>query len=416
MMKTAVEKIFSDKSGTDAKAGDYVIANLDYVMVNDITGPIAIDAFNELGYKPLSDKIVVIPDHFVPPKDINSAMQYKKVKDFALKYNTHFYDIGNGGVCHQVMMEKGFAAPGRLIAGADSHTNTYGALSCISVGIGSTEAGVIFGTGKMWFKVPETDLIRINGKPKPGVYGKDIILNVLSKIGNGGSAYKCMEFTGETVNYLDINERMTMANMTTEAGAKCSFFNADSKTMAYLNNINYKMDYKIYMDDENAEYSRIIDIDASEIEPSVAVPSSPDNVKPVSMVSERIDQAYIGSCTNGRIEDIRKAANILKNRKIDKNVRLMVVPASQEVYNQAVKEGLVDIITRAGGYFAGTTCGACLGGYMGVLGPNEVCISTTNRNFVGRMGDKTSRVYLANPEVVAASAILGRIAAPEELQ
>ncbi|SMD30194.1 3-isopropylmalate dehydratase large subunit [Picrophilus oshimae] len=413
-MKTAVEKIFSDKSGNDARAGDYVIANLDYVMVNDITGPIAIDAFNELGYKPLSDRIVVIPDHFVPPKDINSAIQYKKVKDFALKHNTHFYDLGRGGVCHQVMMEKGFAAPGRLIAGADSHTNTYGALSCVSVGIGSTEAGVIFGTGRMWFKVPETDLIRINGRPKKGVYGKDIILNVLSRIGNGGSAYKCMEFTGSTIDYLDINERMTMANMTTEAGAKCSFFNADEKTLDYIR--NKTDDYKIYKDDENAEYSRIIDIDASEIEPSVAIPNSPDNVRPVSKVSERIDQAYIGSCTNGRIEDIRRAALILKDKKIDKNVRLMVVPASQEVYNQALKEGLVDIITDAGGYFAGTTCGACLGGYMGVLGPGETCISTTNRNFIGRMGDRTSRVYLANPEVVAASAIMGRIASPEEIQ
>ncbi len=413
MSKTAAEKIFSEKSGTDSKSGDYVVANVDYAMANDITAPIAIDAFNELGMKAKSDKIIIIPDHFIPPKDINSAIQYKKSKDFALENGTWFYDIGSGGVCHQVMMEKGFAAPGRLIAGADSHTNTYGALSAISTGIGSTEAGVIFATGKMWFKIPETIKINLRGKPKKGVEGKDIILNILSTIKNGGAAYKCMEFSGN-INYIDINERMTMANMTTEAGAKCSFFDTDDKTIEYLNQRNTG-DYKIVKSDENADFSRIIEVDMDDIEPSIAIPNSPDNVRIATAVHEKIDQAYIGSCTNGRIEDIRKAALILKNHKINKNVRLMVVPASQEVYNQALKEGLIDIIVEAGGYFSGTTCGACLGGYMGVLGPDEVCISSTNRNFIGRMGDKTSKVYLANPRIVAASSILGRIGTPEEI-
>ncbi|KJE48978.1 MULTISPECIES: 3-isopropylmalate dehydratase large subunit [Acidiplasma] len=415
MGKTAVEKVFSKKSHTDSYAGDYVVADVDYVMVNDITGPIAVDAFNSIGNAPVRDKIVIIPDHFVPPKDIKSAIQYRKVKDFALNNGIeNFFDIGNGGVCHQVMMEKGFAAPGRLIAGADSHTNTYGALSSISVGIGSTEAGVIFATGKMWFKVPETIKININGKLKKGVEGKDVALKVLSITGHDGATYKCMEFSGTAISSLPVNERMTIANMTTEAGAKCSFFDTDDKTIEYLNK-RVRGDYEIVKSDADAHYESIINIDADDIEPSVAVPNSPANVKPLSEVRVEIDQAYIGSCTNGRIEDIRKAAEILKGRKINKRVRLMVVPASQEVYNQALREGLIDIIVNAGGYFSGTTCGACLGGYMGVLGPGEVCISSTNRNFIGRMGDKTSKVYLANPSVVAASAILGRIASPEEI-
>ncbi len=411
MNKTVTEKIFSEKSRTDSRAGDYVVADIDYVMANDITAPIAIDAFNELKMDAKSDKIVIIPDHFVPPKDINSAIQYKKSKDFALKYNTHFYDIGSGGVCHQVMMEKGFAAPGRLIAGADSHTNTYGALSSISTGIGSTEAGVIFATGKMWFKIPETIKINLKGKPSKGIEGKDIILHILSIIKNGGAAYKSMEFSGN-IKYIDVNERMTMANMTTEAGAKCSFFDTDEKTIEYLSKRNTGK-YKILKSDENADFERIIDINMDEIEPSIAIPDSPDNVKNISDIDVKIDQAYIGSCTNGRIEDLRKAAKILNGKHVNKNVRLMVVPASQDVYNEALREGLIDIIVKAGGYFSGTTCGACLGGYMGVLGPGEVCISSTNRNFIGRMGDKTSKVYLANPSIVAASAIAGKITVPE---
>ena len=302
MSKTAAEKIFSEKSGTDSRAGDYVVANIDYVMANDITAPIAIDAFNDLGMKAKSDKIIIIPDHFIPPKDINSAIQYKKSKDFALNNGTWFYDIGNGGVCHQVMMEKGFAAPGRLIAGADSHTNTYGALSAISTGIGSTEAGVIFATGKMWFKIPETIKINLKGRPPKGVEGKDMILYILSRIKNGGAAYKCMEFSGD-IKYIDINERMTMANMTTEAGAKCSFFDTDEKTVEYLKQRNTG-EYKIVKSDDGADFEQTLEINMDEIKPSIAIPNSPDNVKHVSEVHERIDQAYIGSCTNGRIEDI----------------------------------------------------------------------------------------------------------------
>ncbi len=413
--KTAVEKVFSRKSGTEAVAGNIVEAEVDYVMVNDITGPPAIDAFNQLGVEPRKDKIVLIPDHFVPSKDIASATQSKKMRDFAWKHNMpNYFEVGRGGVCHQVMMEKGFATPGALIAGADSHTCTYGGLGAISAGIGSTEAGVIFGTGKMWFKVPETIRFDLEGQFHSSVEGKDVILNIISRIGLEGGRYKCLEYRGSAISRIGVSDRMTIANMSSEAGAKCAFIPPDAKTEAYLEG-RARNAWEYIDSDKDANYEEIYHIDASEFEPVVSLPGSPADVKPVSEITTEIDQAYIGSCTNGRIEDIRRAAAILKGRKVNPRTRLIVVPSSQQVFEDAVSEGLVKIITEAGGFVSGPTCGACLGGYMGVLGPGEKCISSTNRNFLGRMGDKDSSVYLANPSVVAASAIAGRIVSPSEV-
>lgn len=414
--KTAVEKIFEKKSGEDAYAGNFVEAEVDYVMVNDITGPPAIDAFSQLGVEPKKEKIVLIPDHFVPSKDIASATQSKKMRDFAWKYNMpNYFEVGRGGVCHQVMMEKGFASPGLLIAGADSHTCTYGALGAVSVGIGSTEAGVIFGTGRMWFRVPQTMRFDIQGSVDPSVEGKDVILSIISRIGLEGGRYRCLEFRGSGIESMQVSDRMTMANMSSEAGAKCSFIPPDEKTAEYLKG-RARNEWASLDSDPDAVYEKVYHIDAEELEPVVSMPGSPANVKPVTEVDSEIDQAYIGSCTNGRIEDIRRAAQILKGRKVNPRTRLIVVPSSQDVFNAAVSEGLVQIISEAGGYVSGPTCGACLGGYMGVLGPGEKCISSTNRNFLGRMGDRDSSVYLANPSVVAASAVMGRIVSPSEVQ
>lgn len=312
------------------------------------------------------------------------------------------------------MMEKGFASPGMLIAGADSHTCTYGALGAISVGVGSTEAGVIFGTGKMWFRVPETIRFDIEGAMDSSVEGKDVILSIISRIGLEGGRYKCLEFRGTGISQMGVSDRMTIANMSSEAGAKCAFMPPDRKTEDYLAGRS-RNGWDWIDSDSGAHYERIYHVDATELESVVSMPGSPADVKPVSEVDSEIDQAYIGSCTNGRIEDIRRAAYILKGRKVHPRTRLIVVPSSQQVFEDAVSEGLVKTITEAGGFVSGSTCGACLGGYMGVLGPGERCISSTNRNFLGRMGDKESSVYLANPSVVAASAVMGRIASPREV-
>lgn len=316
--------------------------------------------------EPIREKIVLIPDHFVPAKDIASAIQARKLRDFVWKYGIeNYFEVGGrgGGVCHQVMMEQGFAAPGRLIAGADSHTCTYGALGAISVGIGSTEAGVIFATGRMWFRVPQSMRFQVDGEPDPYVEGgKDIILRVISEIGVEGARYRSMEFYGSTISLLDVAERMTIANMTTEAGAKCAYVHVDKKTHEYLRGGRVRGGtYREVSADSDAEYVSDIHIDATELEPQVALPGSPDNVRPVSEVDDHIDQAYIGSCTNGRLEDIRKAAEILRGgRKVHPSVRLIVVPSSQRVYEDAIREGLAEIIVEAGGFFSGPTCGACL--------------------------------------------------------
>ncbi len=417
-MGTIAEEILAKKSGKKrVEPGEIVEAEVDYVMVNDITGLPAFQVFEKLGAEPLREKIVLIPDHYVPNKDIPSAEQAKAMRMFARKYNIqNYFEVGRNGICHQIMIEKGFVAPGRLIVGADSHTCTYGALGAFATGIGSTEAAVVFALGKLWFKVPETMKIIVRGNLNDYVMGKDIILHIIGDIGVEGALYKAMEFYGDTIEKLSLSDRITIANMSVEAGAKAGIIPPDEKVFKYLEN-RVRGSYEPVYATEDAEYSDVLEYDASSIEPLVAKPYLPSNVAKAKELSDvEIDQAYLGSCTNGRIEDLRIAAKILKGRKVHKNVRFIVVPASKEVYMQALREGLIDIFLEANAYVSGPTCGACLGGFMGVLASGEVCISSTNRNFIGRMGHKDSKVYLANPAVVAASAVTGRITDPRELK
>ena len=415
MSKTIAEKVLSTKSGKDARAGEIVEAEVDYVMVNDITGPAAFDEFENLCSPILAKKVVLIPDHYVPNKDVPSAKQAKKMRDFAVKHKVkNYFEVGSGGVCHQLMVEKGFVAPGRLIVGADSHTCSYGALGAFATGIGSTEAATVFARGVLWFKVPESMKFNVDGKLGKYVSGKDIILHIIGDIGVEGARYSSMEVQGSSISALSVSDRITISNMGIEAGAKACIIPPDKKVDSYLaSRVIGK--YKHVLPDADAVYADVRDYDGSEIVPLVARPYLPSNVTPASEVKVEIDQAYLGSCTNGRIEDLRVAARILKGRKIHNGVRMIVVPATKEVFDQAIKEGLVKIFSDSGAFVSGPTCGACLGGYMGVLAPGERCVSSTNRNFVGRMGDKDSEVYLASPAVVAASAIKGRIADPSEV-
>jgi len=412
--KTFAEKIFEIKSGGRVEPGQIVEANVDYVMANDVTAPPAFEAFEKLGAKPMREKIILIPDHYVPNKDVASAVQAKSMRDFATRWKLpNYYEVGEGGVCHQLMMEHGYVAPGRLIVGADSHTCTYGALGAFSTGIGSTEAATVFARGKLWFKVPRTDRFIFSGRTRKHVFGKDLILRIIGDIGVDGALYKSMEVAGPAIEALGVSDRMTIANMSIEAGAKNLYIAPDRKVDAYISGRVIGR-YKPVFPDKDAEYDSVAEYDASEIPPLVAQPYLPSNVKPAAEVGVKIDQAYLGSCTNGRIEDMRAAAKIIKGKKVAKGVRMIVVPASKEIFEQAIDEGLVRIFTKANAYVSGPTCGACLGGYMGVLAPGEVAVSSTNRNFVGRMGAKDSKVYLANPAVVTASAIAGRIVDPSE--
>ena len=415
MGKTVAEKILSDKSDRDVSAGDIVEARVDYVMVNDVTGPAAFDEFESLCVPLMRDKVVLIPDHYVPNKDVASAKQAKKMRDFARKHNVcNYFEIGSGGVCHQVMIEEGFAAPGRLIVGADSHTCSYGALGAFSTGIGSTEAATVFARGVLWFKTPESMKFSVNGPVGRHVMGKDIILTIIGDIGVEGALYRSMEVEGDSISSLSLSDRITIANMGIEAGAKTCITPADKVVDNYLS-YRARGEYKAVLADEDASYVDSRQYDASELVPVVAKPHLPSNVSPAGEVGVDIDQAYLGSCTNGRIEDLRVAAAIMKGRRIREGVRMIVVPATKTVMEQALHEGLVKIFMNAGAFVSGPTCGACLGGYMGVLAPGERCVSSTNRNFVGRMGDKDSEVYLASPAVVAASAIAGRIVDPSEV-
>lgn len=415
MGKTIAEKVLSAKSGKDVDSGEIVEADVDYVMVNDITGPAAFDEFEGLCAPILRNKVVLIPDHYVPNKDVASAMQAKKMRDFAKKHRIkNYYEVGRGGVCHQLMIEQGYVAPGRLIVGADSHTCSYGALGAFATGIGSTEAATVFARGVLWFKVPESMKFTFEGKLGKHVSGKDIILTLIGDIGVEGARYASMEVQGGAISSLPVSDRITISNMGIEAGAKACIIPPDKKTEEYLRG-RVKGEYREVLADRDADYVSEKEYDASEIVPVVAKPYLPSNVVPASEVSVKIDQAYLGSCTNGRIEDLRIAARIMKGRKVHSGVRMIVVPATKEVFDLAVKEGLVRIFSDAGAFVSGPTCGACLGGYMGVLAPGERCVSSTNRNFVGRMGDKESEVYLASPAVVAASAIKGRIADPSEV-
>ncbi len=414
--KTIAEKILSKHSGKDARAGQIVIADVDYVMVNDVTGPIAFRQYESLGTDTMyKDRMVLIPDHYVPAKDVVSAEQAKEMRDFAAKHQLpHYYEIGRSGVCHQLMVEEGFAAPGRLIVGADSHTCTYGALNALSTGIGSTEAAAVFATGKLWFKVPETIKVVVKGRFNRNVGGKDLILKIITDIGVDGANYKAFEFHGD-VSSISVPDRLAISNMAIEAGGKAGIFPCDDLTREYIKD-SVRGEYEAVDADDDAVYCRTLEYDLSELEPFVSYPSLPSNGRPVREADVRIDQAYLGSCTNGRIEDMRIGAEIVRGRHVAPGVRMIVVPASQKVMKQMADEGLIDVFLEAGAFVSGPTCGACLGGYMGILAPGEVAVSSTNRNFIGRMGAKDSYVYLAGPAVVAASAIAGRIVTPDDLE
>lgn len=414
--KTIAEKILSKKSGKDARAGQIVIADVDYVMVNDVTGPIAFREYDKLGTDELyKDKMVLIPDHYVPAKDIDSAAQAKEMREFAQKHQIpNYFEIGKSGVCHQLMVEEGFAAPGRLIVGADSHTCTYGAVNALSTGIGSTEAAAVFATGKLWFKVPETIKVVVKGEFNRYVGGKDLILRIITDIGVDGANYKAFEFHGDVQN-ISVPDRLAISNMAIEAGGKAGIFPCDDLTREYIKD-SVRGEYEPVEADDDAVYCRTLEYDLSKLEPFVSYPHLPSNGRPVREADVRIDQAYLGSCTNGRIEDMRIGAEIVKGRHVSPGVRMIVVPASQRVLKQMADEGLIDIFIEAGAFVSGPTCGACLGGYMGILAPGEVAVASTNRNFIGRMGAKDSFVYLAGPAVVAASAIAGRIVTPDDLE
>jgi 3-isopropylmalate/(R)-2-methylmalate dehydratase large subunit len=413
--KTIAEKIISAKADKQVTAGEIVEAEVDYVMVNDITGPAAFDEFEKLCTPILNKKVVLIPDHYVPNKDVASAVQAKKMRDFARRHKVrNYFEVGRGGVCHQVMIERGFVAPGRLIVGADSHTCSYGALGAFATGIGSTEAATVFARGALWFKVPESMRFIVDGKLGKFVSGKDIILTIIGDIGVEGARYSSMEVEGSSISALPISDRISISNMGIEAGAKACIVPPDKKVDEYLAG-RVQGRYRHVTADKDATYAAVRQYDGRELVPMVAKPFLPSNVAPASEVNVEIDQAYLGSCTNGRIEDLRIAAKIVKGKKIHDGVRMLVVPATKEIFDVAMKEGLLKIFSDAGAYISGPTCGACLGGYMGVLAPGERCVSSTNRNFVGRMGDKSSEVYLASPAVVAASALRGRITDPSEV-
>jgi len=399
------------------KPGDFINVRVDLVMANDITAPIAIKEFQRIGVKRVFDrnKVVMVPDHFVPNKDVASAEQAKLMREFALKQKIVYFEVGQMGIEHVLLPEQGLVLPGDLVIGADSHTCTYGALGAFATGMGSTDIAAAMATGDIWMKVPPTMKLIYHGTPGEWVSGKDLILYTIGQIGVDGALYSAMEFTGEAIEALSMDSRFTMANMAIEAGAKAGLFRVDNKTQLYVKP-KAQRSYLVYEPDDDAEYSEVIEYDISAIEPQVALPHSPANARPVSQAGNvEIDQVVIGSCTNGRIEDLRIAAHILKGKSVHPGVRCIVIPGSQQVYLDALAEGLIETFIRVGAVVSTPTCGPCLGGHMGVLADGERCISTTNRNFVGRMGSPKSEVYLANPAVAAASAVMGKIASPNEL-
>jgi len=419
MEMTITQKILADHAGLkEVHPGQLINARVDIALGNDITAPIAIEQFKKTGAKSVFDKekVVMIPDHFTPNKDIKSAEQCKILREFSMDQElTHYYEVGQAGIEHALLPEKGIVLPGDLVIGADSHTCTYGALGAFSTGVGSTDLAAAMSTGELWLKVPETIKLIYKGHLRPWVSGKDLILYTIGRIGVDGALYKAMEFTGEVIDQLPMSGRFTMANMAIEAGAKNGVFIPDSATEEYIR-AKAKRGYRFYKSDAQAQYSEILEFDVSKIEPQVAFPHLPSNTRGISEVGEvSINQAVIGSCTNGRLDDLREAARVLRGHKISANIRLIIIPATPYIYRQAMKEGLFDIFLDAGGVVSPPTCGPCLGGFMGILAKGERSISTTNRNFVGRMGHAESEVYLSNPSIAAASAILGRIGSPEEL-
>jgi 3-isopropylmalate/(R)-2-methylmalate dehydratase large subunit len=416
------EKILAKASGkTSVHPGDIVDANVDVIMVHDLTGPLAIEAFKKIGVNKVWDneKVVIILDHQIPAESVKMAELHKMLRKFAKEQTIRIYDVGQGGICHQVMPEKGYVKPGSLIVGADSHTCTYGAFGAFATGIGSTEAAAVFATGKIWLKVPETIKVNVKGQFQKYVTPKDLVLSLIGKMGVDGAIYKSIEFTGPTVKSMSIAGRMTVCNMAVEMGAKNGIVEPDETTRKFLEGRipNAQASFESLKSDADATHEKTITVDVSDLEPQVTCPSSVDNVKPISNVGDvAIDQAFIGSCTNGRIEDLRLAAQILKGKKVKNGVRALVIPASQEVYAQALKEGLVEVFTEAGALVCGATCGPCLGGHIGVLASGETCVSTSNRNFIGRMGSPEASVYLASPATVAASALTGKLTDPRKVE
>ena len=416
------EKILAKASGKSAvQSGEIVDANVDTVMVHDLTGPLAVEAFKKIGVPKVWDnkKVVVILDHQIPAESVTSAELHKTMRKFAHDQKLQIYDIGKGGICHQVMPEKGHVLPGIVIVGADSHTCTYGAFGAFATGIGSTEAAAVFATGKIWLKVPVAIRINVSGQFQRYVTPKDLILHVIGKLGAGGAIYKSAEFRGPTIRAMSIAGRMTLCNMTVEMGAKNGVIEPDETTRKFLEGRTTKMlpSFESLISDPDAAYEKTVDIDVTDLVPQIAYPSSVDNVKPAfEMSNVAVEQAFIGSCTNGRIEDLRVAAEIMKGKQVKDGVRTLVIPASQEVYMQALKEGLIEVFTKAGALVCSSTCGPCLGGHIGLLAPGETCVSTSNRNFIGRMGSKEAKVYLASPATVAASALTGKITDPQELE
>ena len=412
------EKILAAHCGQkEVVAGDFINAQVDMVLANDITAPIAIKEFHNLAVEKVFDpkKIVLVPDHFVPNKDINSAEQVKMVRHFARRHGVHFFETGRMGVEHVILHEKGLVMPGDLVVGADSHTCTYGALGAFATGMGSTDIGMAMACGEVWMKVPKTIKFVYNGSLPKWIVGKDLILYTIGQIGVDGALYQAMEFTGEAIDQLSLDSRFTMCNMAIEAGGKAGLMAPDAKTIAYAKARGSK-DLRVFTSDADAVYDRIMEYDVSLIEPQVAMPHLPSNSKPLSAVAGvKIDQVVIGSCTNGRIEDMRAAAAVLKGRKVHPGVRCIIIPGSQEVYKQAMDEGLFTSFLNADCAISTPTCGPCLGGHMGILAEGERCLATTNRNFVGRMGHPKSEVCLANPAVAAAAAVAGCIIHPVEV-
>jgi 3-isopropylmalate/(R)-2-methylmalate dehydratase large subunit len=419
MGMTMTQKILAAHAGLEeVKAGQLIQADLDLVLGNDITTPVAINEFKKIGVDKVFDKskVAIVPDHFTPNKDIKAAEQCKCVREFALdKEVENYFEVGEMGIEHALIPEKGLVVPGHVVIGADSHTCTYGALGAFSTGIGSTDMAAGMATGKCWFKVPSALKFVLTGKPAKWVSGKDIILHIIGLIGVDGALYKSMEFTGDGLSHLSMDDRFSMANMAIEAGGKNGIFPVDDKTLEYVKDHSTK-EYTVYEADEDAEYDEVYEIKLDELRPTVAFPHLPDNTRTIDEVGEvKIDQVVIGSCTNGRIEDLRAAAQLLEGRKVAKGIRTIVFPATQKIYLQAMEEGLLRTFIEAGAIVSTPTCGPCLGGHMGILAKGERAVATTNRNFVGRMGHVESEVYLASPVVAAASAILGKIAGPEEL-
>ncbi len=414
------EKILARHAGRDSvSAGELVICDLDMVLANDVTAPPSIKEFEKIG-RPVFDKekIALVPDHFQPAKDIKSAQLAKAVRDFARKHEIkHYFEQGRVGIEHVILPEMGIVGPGMLTIGADSHTCTYGAVNGFSTGVGTTDLAVAMATGKAWFKVPEAIKVELVGRKPDNITGKDVILTLIGMIGVDGALYKSLEFAGEGVKTLSMTDRLTIANMAIEAGGKNGIFPFDEVTQEYVEG-RVQQPYEPVAPDADASYVQTVTIDLSSLTPVVAFPHLPGNTKAVKDIKEpvEIDQVVIGSCTNGRLEDLQIAAKVMKGHKVHDRVRCIVIPGSQAIYQQAMHEGLFDIFIEAGAVVSCPTCGPCLGGYMGILAPGERCVSTTNRNFLGRMGDKTSEVYLAGPQTAAASAVLGRIAVPADVE